>query len=333
LPEVNRRELAEKREGRSWLARRGFCSIFEFAYKMAGASEKQVRKVLNLEQNFKDKPALYHALTTGAISINKLARISGIATAENESDLMEMAKNLPQKSLEVFVKEERAARAEALIGRAVTNANDLQKPLFDDKCVRAQMYETHATFETAVRQNRPVELSEEVNKKLRELKEKGIDVDALLLEFLAKREIEIARTKEQIAVEIAAKAAKKVAVGKAPAGAPAASHATHASAAPGAARFELSRAPSASIPPAPSHTSRHIPVKVIQILRREYGKKCSIPNCGRDAKTIHHTSRFAVSRAHDPRFMAPLCHEHHLLAHGADMQFWKKYAGCKGNYG
>jgi hypothetical protein len=112
LPEVNRRELAEKMKGRSWLARRGFKSIFEFAYKMAGASEKHVRKVLNLEINLKDKPSLYHALTTGEISVNKLARISVIATKENAPDLTEMAKNLPQKALEVFVKEERAARAE-----------------------------------------------------------------------------------------------------------------------------------------------------------------------------------------------------------------------------
>ena len=285
LPEVNRRDLAEKRTGRSWLVRRGFSSIFEFAFKMAGASEKQVRKVLNLEINFKDKPALYHALTTGAISVNKLARISVIATPENESDLTEMAKNLPQKALEVFVKEERAARAEAQTAHPATNINELQKPLFGDERLRAQTSETNGTRETDELANDTVELSKEVNQKLRALKEKGIDLDALLLDFLEKREIEIAQTKERIGKEI------------------------------------------------PAAVSRHIPAKVIRIIRREYGKKCSIQGCAHEAKTIHHTARFAVSRSHDPRFMAPLCREHHLLAHSADMQFWRKYAECGRNAG
>ncbi|HLG25330.1 MAG TPA: hypothetical protein VI588_00865, partial [Candidatus Gracilibacteria bacterium] len=39
LPEVNRRKLHE---------RKGFGSIFEFAKKLAGLSEEQVRRVLNL---------------------------------------------------------------------------------------------------------------------------------------------------------------------------------------------------------------------------------------------------------------------------------------------
>lgn len=39
LPEANRRYLYEKK---------GFSSIFEFAYKLAGLSEEQVRRALNL---------------------------------------------------------------------------------------------------------------------------------------------------------------------------------------------------------------------------------------------------------------------------------------------
>lgn len=268
LPEVNRRRLYEKK---------GFSSIFIFAYQLAGASEEQVRRVLNLEKKFEDKPVLRQALTTGAISVNKLARIASVATPENESELTEMAKNLPQKALEVFAKEERMA-----IGcHSAENGNALQKPLFDDESVRAHRSCAGAPAGDSV--TRKVELSQEVQEKLWELKEKGIDVDVLLMELLANREVEIFRAKEQISAEIASNDAV--------------------------------------------NTSRHIPVRVERVLSQEYGKKCSVPNCGHDAETLHHTQRFAVNRAHDPRFLAPLCREHHLLAHAADVRFWERRRG------
>ena len=49
LPEVNRRRLYEKH---------ACSSIFEFAAKLCGMSEKQVRVALNLCESFKDKPIL-----------------------------------------------------------------------------------------------------------------------------------------------------------------------------------------------------------------------------------------------------------------------------------
>jgi len=49
LPEVNRRRLYE---------RKGFSSIFEFAFKLAGLSEVQVKLALRLNERFEDKPIL-----------------------------------------------------------------------------------------------------------------------------------------------------------------------------------------------------------------------------------------------------------------------------------
>jgi hypothetical protein len=46
LPEVFRRRIYEKK---------GFNSIFEFAAKLAGMSQDQVRLVLNLEKKFADR--------------------------------------------------------------------------------------------------------------------------------------------------------------------------------------------------------------------------------------------------------------------------------------
>lgn len=64
--------------------------------------------------------------------------------------------------------------------------------------------------------------------------------------------------------------------------------------------------------------SRYIPVRIKKVLVREYGKKCSVAGCGKPSRVIHHTQRFALERRHDPRFLAPLCHEHHEIAHAID---------------
>jgi hypothetical protein len=73
LPEVERRRL--------W-ADRGFGSVFEFAARLAGISEEQVRTALNLNRSFSDKPSLKALLESGEVSINKLVRIQSVATVE-----------------------------------------------------------------------------------------------------------------------------------------------------------------------------------------------------------------------------------------------------------
>lgn len=103
LPEVNRRGLYEKK---------GFGSIFHFGQQMAGLSEAQIKLVINLDKRFEDKPALRNTLVKGQISMNKLARIVSIATAENEEALVESAKRLSKSSLDVLVKDMRIMQNE-----------------------------------------------------------------------------------------------------------------------------------------------------------------------------------------------------------------------------
>jgi len=66
--------------------------------------------------------------------------------------------------------------------------------------------------------------------------------------------------------------------------------------------------------------SRYISVTVRKILKEAYGSKCSISGCMRGAEQIHHAQRFALAGAHDPRYMAPLCKEHHQIAHSIDLK-------------
>jgi hypothetical protein len=247
LPEVCRRRLHEKK---------GFSSIYEFAAKLADVSKEQVQRVLNLEQKFEDKPVLKTMLVTGEVSVNKLARIASIATKENQEALAEHVKMLSKNALETLVRDEKSS-----------NENGLQKQLFEERAVPG-----HSSIED-------FQLSPEVKEKLNELHQKGLDVNALFLEFLQKRELEIALEKEQLAQE------------------------------------------QANIDQKPSRT---IPAKVKRLIKKEYGTKCSIRTCQKPLKIIHHTQRYALSRNHDPHFLAPLCKEHHQIAHSIDQKFQKK---------
>jgi len=69
--------------------------------------------------------------------------------------------------------------------------------------------------------------------------------------------------------------------------------------------------------------SRYIPVGVKKILQKEHGTKCSIKACNKPSQEIHHTQRFSLSNMHDPHYMAPLCKEHHTIAHSIDLKVQK----------
>jgi hypothetical protein len=149
--------------------KKGFGSIYEFAAKLAGVSKEQVQVVLNLDKRFEDKPVLKKMLVSGEMSVNKLARVVSIATPENDEVLAEKVKILSKSALETFVRDEKG----------------LQKGIFEDQSLPGQT----------------LQLSPKVRQKLLELQEKGIDINALLLEFLEKRDLEIALEKEQLSQE------------------------------------------------------------------------------------------------------------------------------------
>ncbi len=255
LPEVQRRRLYEKK---------GFNSIFEFAYKLAGLSEKQVRVVLNLRGRFEDKPVLKGLLESGEVSVNKLARVASIATPENEEELAEKVRILPQAALETMARDYRIFQEQ----------NDSSKPLFGCKSLRA-----HALN---------FEISDEVVQELNHLNSLGLDVNKIILELLRKRKEEITRKKEELAQEaIERKEAKKTTLE----------------------------------PGVEPETSRYISVKVLAVLREEYGTKCSIPSCCKPSRENHHSQRIALVGIHDPRYMAPMCKEHHQIAHMIDQKY------------
>jgi hypothetical protein len=130
------------------------------------------------------------------------------------------------------------------------------------------------------------ELDEDVKQKLHELHQKGININAIIRETLQKREQEIQRQKDEIAAE---------------------------------AMININDDDPTNAPP----HSRYIPSKIKKIIREEYGTKCAISTCTNAAEEIHHTDRFSINKTHNPYFMAPLCQNHHKIAHTIDIVFHK----------
>lgn len=249
LPEVNRRRLYEKK---------GFGSIFEFAFRLAGVSEEQVRLALNLNRRFTDKPALQSLLINGEVSMNKLARVVSIATTENQIALAEQVKILPKTAIDTLVKDEK----------------NEHKSLYVQTLFKAE--DSNNRQEIDAKSDILLSLNADIIKELHELQQKGIDINKLIREALDRRKTEIAKQKEELAAEIQNK---------------------------------------------PYPISRYIPVRIKKIIRIEHGKKCSVQTCSKPAQVIHHTARFGLTSSHDPHFLAPLCKEHHIIAHTLDSGF------------
>jgi hypothetical protein len=64
--------------------------------------------------------------------------------------------------------------------------------------------------------------------------------------------------------------------------------------------------------------STYIPVKIKSAIHFKYGNKCAVPTCQQKATNIHHTLRRAIGKIHSPKFLVPLCKEHHDLEHLTD---------------
>ncbi|MBU0667807.1 hypothetical protein KJ835_01640 [Patescibacteria group bacterium] len=222
-------------------------------------SDDQVKLVLRLERKFEDKPVLKTALIKGEVSVNKLSRVASIAMRENQEELVELAKKLPQRALETFVKDEKL--------------NGFNKTKDDVESLHVHSNPQQSLPDVNLLEH----LAHDLQKDLIARHEKGININALLKELLQKHDEEIEEQKAKMAEEDHAK-----------------------------------------------KTSRYIPAKIRHLLRKEHGTACTMRNCGRQADTVHHTQRFALSGNHDPNFLAQLCKEHHMLAHAIDGRVWEK---------
>ncbi len=290
LPEVNARRLYE---------RRGYSSIYHFAAVLGGVSKQLVNDVLRLEKRFEEMPRLHTALVSGEIGLSKLARIASVVEVNNEREICEKIRTLSRRAVDVLVKEigekvkskKLLSKSETLLGgAAVENGIGLPKG--------------GSTAKTLAGQNHDYEilnaLSPEVKRKLKELIDKEIDINTVLLSALDVREAEIVQQKREI-VEV--QNAKRLLKDGGTLGANESKV--------GTVCLDKSLVVGSRLP----SPSRHIPVKTRKVLKLEFGSKCADPGCQKRAEQIHHERQFAYYAEHDPRAMKPLCRGHHELEH------------------
>ena len=264
--------------------KKGFSSIFEFSAKLCGLSNDQVRLALNLEKRLEDKPFLKKMLEEGQVSMNKLARVVSIATIQNQEALAEKVKVLTKSALETFVRDQKQGVSQDQEG--------FKKPLFGDESLpgQTQMGEQSMVFQ----------LAPDVVSELNSLHSMGIDVNDFLRKAFEQRKEGIAKKKEEIVEE---------------------QQEVKPDETKGATVAKEQQENFDSAAGEPQKSSRYIPAKIKKVLREEFGTKCSIPNCQKPAEVIHHTQRFGLTKNNDPRYLAPLCHEHHEIAHAIDLKF------------
>lgn len=130
-----------------------------------------------------------------------------------------------------------------------------------------------------------LKLEEDVEKELVAMQQKGIDINGELRIFLTQRKAKIVEEKENLAQEQMQKEHTYKQNGTSP--------------------------------------SRHIPQRIQNLLKKEFGIKCAKDGCNKAWQDQHHTTRFAFTKSHNPYNIAPLCREHHKIAHSIDVQVQK----------
>ena len=299
IPEINRRGIYKDK---------GFHSIFEFAAKLGGVSHEHVKRVISIEKKFEENNLrrLNSILTQGEISVNKLARIASVANQENEEEMLDAIKTLSQSAIETYVRDEKYCQRTRLLkreesgvdmfvrahkGECTTKSDEVQVGDIDIKAGKQQNKEIptqpkEQTSATHLQKLQELGLKCDVVSQLAKLKNQGHDINKILIELLNQRKEKIRQEKLKVTEEVVKAEATKKQQGK--------------------------------------KVTRHIPVKVKRVLQKEYGMQCSIPQCKKQAKHLHHTVRFGLHRSHDPRFIAPLCREHHDITHALDLKYREK---------
>ncbi len=315
LPEVNERRLYERRK---------FLSIYHFAAALGGVGRRLVDDVLRLEKLFAEMPTLHAALMNGEIGLSKLVRLVSVASPANEAEICEKIRTLSKRAVDVLVKEmiERAQNEKCLVKSDGINDFDASGHLEDlsgNRIVCAEFGETQKSdgllkpdFDHISPPGRGIftisgstknydfeilrALSPEVKMKLKELIDKEIDINSIILEALAGREAEIAQRKMEILeAQSAKRLVKSVVVDK------------NLGVVGGLSGASVS----VNLPA----QSRHVPVNIRRVLKLEFGSKCADSGCQNRSEHIHHEKPFAYYAEHDPRRLKPLCRGHHELEH------------------
>jgi len=281
IPEVAKRRLYKKY---------GYCSIHEFASKLAGVSHDNVDEVLRVSEKFKELPKMKELI--GEVGLSKLRVVACVANKENEKDLSEKVKKMTKSSLEIYVREMFGKNGDqrkeiagfTLPGEENGNRGSNEFPLTEKQI---SLFSDGAKVEPKVanpqnhdKRTFTIQIDEDTEFELRKFKQ-NLEKDRkepVDWNFALKEMVKRASDEQKILPENAKKSS------------------------------------SASGPRTrPVSVSRYIPAKIRQDLQEKYHGHCAYKGCNKPAEQIHHKDGFAKKHTHEN--LVPLCKAHHDFIH------------------
>jgi hypothetical protein len=311
LPIINKKRLYIKK---------GFSSVFTFAFQIGGVSENQVKTVLSLYNRFYCLPALRSLLVNGKVGANKLVKVASIACRENESELCSLLLKMPYKAIETIVRDYKSSSKNekyndnqsgfifgSLSSKNMDNSDHstLYPPVSptssvcpsssDERLASSSQTLQTVNKDSQIKNSIPTFAHSNANMSPKFLRAQKL-ISNLNEEVLARlnKLLEKGLDLNEILTKLLDQREAQI--------------------------HENIQQISQNSKQVPAK-SRYIPAPIRRIIREEKGTNCSHPNCSRPANIIHHTNRFALTHRHDPNFLAPLCKEHHQIAHFIDAKF------------
>jgi len=300
IPEVAKRRLYKKY---------GYCSIYEFAGKLAGVSHKNTDEVLRINEKFEEMPNMKKLI--GEIGLSKLKVVACIVTKDTDGFWAEKVKNLTKSSLEIYVREmkknDSQGRIVAKFPGELIDINpqisqlEEQIGMFDLEMPRSQI-SNNAIFENVQNNDKrtfSIQIDEETEFELRKFKlqlekerKEPVDWNFALKEMVKRSTSEQKVLQKQTNWEFSSASGSRTK--------------------PEIIAPKLKDVEDVGTSKQKS-VSRYIPAKIRQDLQQKYNRHCAFNGCNKPAEQIHHPERFAHSANHEN--LIPLCKNHHNFVH------------------
>jgi len=273
LPEVAKRRLYKKY---------GYCSIHEFAAKMAGVSRDNVDDVLRVSEKLAEMPMLKTLIAE--IGLNKVRLIANIAKPETENYWAEKIQNMTKSSLRIFINEYFRSGTEDKKTAKIPQGEG-QSDLFNSESFRSQTIDTSnsettdASLQIRSKKTFTIKIDDETEFELRKFK-KHLERDRkepVDWNFTLKEMVKRANNDQKVLQKL-----------------------------PDQKYISTSK-------PCTKTVSRAIPAKIKHELKQKYNGCCAYSGCNKPAEQIHHPESFASRPNHDN--LTPLCKEHHDFVH------------------
>ena len=317
LPEVAKRRLYKKY---------GYCSIHEFAAKLAGVTHDNVDEVLRINEKFKELPKMKALI--GEVGLSKLKVVACIATKDTDDFWAKKVKNMTKSSLEIYIKEMKLLEKEKVTEKNIKTIYEYSKKFPGEakggnfKILQGQKQISMFDSEKSISQNSndarveniqnhdkktfTIQIDNETEFELRKFKQ--------LLEKERKEPVDWNCTlKEMVKRAINEEPNSKMIRSK---------HIIKSE--------ELVRPPSPTsdsrIFPKKSQSTavtRYIPAKIKHELKQKHNGHCAYRGCNKPAEQIHHQNRFALKHNHEN--LMPLCKIHHDFVHQTSDWIFNKF--------